>query len=102
MAVPPFHLTDTGMRLWVRATPKAGADRIDGVEVGADGRAYLKVRVAAAPDKGAANAAILALVAKAFARPKSAATLASGATARLKQIDIEGDAEALLARFDAL
>jgi uncharacterized protein YggU (UPF0235/DUF167 family) len=48
------------------------------------------VRVAAPPVEGAANAALLAFLAKTLGLPRSALTLASGAGARLKLIDIPG------------
>jgi len=60
----------------------------------------LKVRVAAAAADGQANAAVIALLAKALGRPKSALSLLSGQTARLKRISVEGLSEAeLLAAF---
>ncbi|MFA5600279.1 MAG: DUF167 family protein, partial [Phenylobacterium sp.] len=61
------------------------------------GRAVLKVRVAAAPTDGSANAAVIALLAKALKRPKSSLRLVSGETARLKLIEAEGLDEAGLA-----
>lgn len=60
----------------------------------------LKVRVAAAAADGAANAAVLALLAKALHVPKSSLTLVAGQTARLKRVAVEGlDAAALTAAF---
>jgi uncharacterized protein YggU (UPF0235/DUF167 family) len=53
------------------------------------------VRLAAPPVEGAANTALVALVAKAFAVPKRAVTLISGDTARLKRLAIAGNPEAL-------
>jgi uncharacterized protein (TIGR00251 family) len=91
-----------GISVHLRVTPNAGADRIDGTELRDDGSAVLRVRVKAAPDKGKANAAVIALLAKALGVPKSALTLVSGDTARLKTIAIEGDPTALAARLDAL
>lgn len=78
------------MRLAVRLTPRGGREAIDGWAVDGEGRPYLKVRVAAPPIEGAANAALLAFLAKTFGVPKSAVTLASGAGARLKLVDIAG------------
>jgi uncharacterized protein YggU (UPF0235/DUF167 family) len=75
------------MRLAVRLTPRGGRAAIDGWAVDAAGRPYLKVRVAAPPVEGEANAALLA---KTLGVPKSALTLASGAGARMKLIDIAG------------
>lgn len=85
------------MKLAVRVTPKGGRDAIDGWGADADGRVHLKVRVSAAPSDGAANAAVLALLAKAFKRPRTAVRLLSGDTARVKMIEIEGVDEAALA-----
>jgi hypothetical protein len=88
--------------LHLRVTPNAGADRIDGTQLRDDGSAVLRVRVTAVPDKGKANAAVVALVAKALGVPKSAVTLVTGDTARLKTIEIEGDPATLAARIEAL
>ena len=78
------------MRLAVRLTPRGGREAIDGWAVDGEGRPYLKVRVAAPPVEGAANAALLTFLAKILALPKSALTLVSGAGARLKLIEIAG------------
>ncbi len=78
------------MRLAVRVTPKGGRDGVDGWALDAEGRPYLKVRVSAAPSDGAANAALVAFLAKTLKRPKSALRIVSGETARLKMIEIDG------------
>lgn len=79
------------MRLTLRVTPNAGRDVIEGFERLADGTEVLRVRVAAVPDKGKANAAVIGLLAKALGLPKSALRLVSGETARLKTIDLPDD-----------
>jgi len=91
-----------GIMLAVRLTPKAGHDGIDGIATLSDGRPVLAVRVRAAPDKGEANAALAALMAKSLHVPKSAVTIAAGRTARLKQVRIDGDPNALAAKLAAL
>jgi len=93
-----------GKRLLVnlRVTPNAGADRIEGSEMRDDGSAVLRVRVKAVPDRGKANDAVIALLARALAVPKSSVTLVSGETARLKTIGIEGDPDLLLQRLQGL
>ena len=84
-------------RLAVRLTPRGGRDRIDGWAVDEAGRRVLKVRVAAPPVEGEANAALVRLIAKALGQPKSAVRIVSGDTARIKQLEIDGvDAEALV------
>lgn len=91
-----------GLTLYLRVTPNAGADRIDGTELRDDGSAVLRVRVTAVPDKGKANTAVIALIAKALGVPKSAVTLVSGDTARLKTLEVEGDPAELAAKVEAL
>lgn len=90
------------MTLHVRVTPNAGVNRIDGTELRDDGTAVLRVRVTAVPDRGKANGAVIGLLAKALAVPKTAVVLAQGETARLKTFEIGGDPVALAARIDAL
>lgn len=85
------------MRLAVRLTPRGGRDRIDGWARDADGRPYLRVRVSAPPVEGAANEALVALIAKTLGRPRSAVMIAAGASARLKILEIEDLDEAALA-----
>lgn len=88
------------MKLAVRVTPRGGRDAADGWALDAAGRPYLKVRVSAAATEGEANAALVAFLAKQLKRPKSAVRIASGETARLKTLEIEGlDETALEAAF---
>lgn len=68
--------------LAVRATPKASSDRI-AVE---DGR--VRVWVTAPPDKGKANKAVIAAVAKVLGVPKSAVVLVRGEASREKLLRI--------------
>lgn len=56
-----------------------------------DGREWLAVRLTAAPSEGAANDALVRLIAKALGVPRGDVTLASGATSRLKRLHISGD-----------
>jgi uncharacterized protein YggU (UPF0235/DUF167 family) len=62
----------------------------------------LKARVTAPPEKGKANASLIALLADSLHVSKSAITIASGETARVKSIEIQGDAAQLRARLEAL
>ncbi len=88
--------------LTVRLTPKGGRDSIDGIELLADGRSVLKVRVRAAPSEGAANDALLRLIAKAAGVPPRDVTLAAGATARVKRLAIAGDPPTLIAALEKI
>lgn len=98
----PARRTGDGIEVLVRLTPKSSRDAIDAIEADSSGRRYLKARVRAVPEKGAANAALVALVAKHFGVSKTSVSLVSGDTARLKTLHIEGDAEALLATIEAI
>ncbi len=98
----PWRITSQGIEVRVRATPRGGRDALDGVETRDDGAAVLKVRVRAAPEDGAANAAIRDVLRRALGLPASAVALATGATARIKLFRIAGDGPALAARLDGL
>jgi uncharacterized protein YggU (UPF0235/DUF167 family) len=57
--------------------------------VGRHGTAW-KVRVAAAPERGAANDAVLTLLAGALDVPRRGLTVVSGHTARDKIVEVQG------------
>ncbi|MDX8453530.1 DUF167 family protein [Mesorhizobium sp. VK9D] len=97
-----FRLRENSIDLYVRLTPKAALDRIDGVETAADGRSHLKARVRAVPENGAANAALERMMAKALGVPVSAVSVVAGGTSRLKTLRILGDAAALVERLQTL
>jgi uncharacterized protein (TIGR00251 family) len=85
-------------RLSVHLTPRGGADRIDGVRDGT-----LRVRVAAPPVDGAANEALVRLIAAELDVPRGAVRLVAGATARTKVVEINGvDEEAIRRRWPGL
>jgi uncharacterized protein YggU (UPF0235/DUF167 family) len=91
----PWTRTKTGLRLMVRLTPRAGADALGGVREIEPGQPLLLARVTAPPLEGAANAALVKLVAKALRVPKSAVSIEAGETSRIKALEIDGDAAAL-------
>ena len=97
----PFHITPDGVRLAVRLTPRAGRDGVDGVALSPDGSAHLKLRLAAPPVEGAANAALIAFLAKALDLRKSDITLVAGDKSRLKRLAIAGDGPELARRLTA-
>jgi hypothetical protein len=85
---PRLRPVRDGIAFAVRLTPKGGRDRIEGWTTGADGKAHLKARVAAPPEGGKANAALIALLAKTLDVKKSAIHIVAGETARLKTVAI--------------
>ncbi|MGB8276857.1 MAG: DUF167 family protein [Methylovirgula sp.] len=98
----PWTPRRDGLALTVRLTPKSARDALEGIEQLADGRAVLKARVRAVPEAGAANAALIRLLAKALGLPASAVSLESGATGRVKTLLLKGDAGALEMRLGAV
>jgi uncharacterized protein YggU (UPF0235/DUF167 family) len=87
----PVRRAENGVKVAIRLTPKAKANRISGIAVQADGAPILKASVTAVPERSKANAALISLLAKAWRLPKSAFTLAAGTTDRRKTIHIAGD-----------
>ena len=77
-------------RFEVKLTPGAARSEIRGWEDLADGQRILRVSVTAAPEKGKANAALIALLSKAWKLPKGAFTIVRGETDRTKVLDVDG------------
>lgn len=85
-------------RIGVRLAPGAGRDAIEGW-IGEE----LRVRVASPPVEGAANKALVRLLAKALGIAPTRLAIVHGALGRSKVIDVEGlsdaDVRARLAAF---
>jgi uncharacterized protein (TIGR00251 family) len=71
--------------LQVRVVPRA---KRNAIELDEDGG--IKVRVTAVPERGKANAAVIALIAKALSVPKRNVEVVRGHTSRDKTISIDG------------
>ncbi len=93
----PWQAVADGVAVTLRLSPKGGRDAIDGIETRADGQPVLKARVRVAPTDGAANDALLKLLAHALGIPARDVALASGATARIKRVKLTGDSNVLIA-----
>lgn len=87
--------------LAIRVTPRASKPGIGEWKADPGGRAFLEVRVAAAPTDGNANAEVIKLLSKALGVPKGAISIASGHSSRLKRLDVELDEALLAARLNA-
>jgi len=79
---------DGVIRVAVHVQPRASRSEIVGVH-----GAALKVRLQAPPVEGAANEALLALLAAALGLPRRAVRVVAGATSRAKTVEIEGTTE---------
>ena len=82
-------------KITVRLQPRASRDEI----LGRNEEGTLRVRVKAAPVDGAANAALIQLLAKRLGIAKSKISLVSGATARNKVVEVEGVTEAAVRKL---
>lgn len=100
-APPCWRPVPGGVRLRLKVQPKARRETIAGFAPDPDGAA-LKVSVGAPPEDGKANAAVIALLAKALGVAKSAVSVVSGATDRRKLVEIRGEETRLRAALDAL
>jgi uncharacterized protein YggU (UPF0235/DUF167 family) len=98
----PWRYGVEGLSVAVRVTPRGGADAIDGIETLANGRSVLKLRVRAIAEGGEANRAVVILLAKSLDLPQRRIRVLSGATSRLKQIAIDGEARQLAERLRRL
>lgn len=86
------------MRFSVRLTPRADRDAIEGV-----GDGVLRARVSAPPVDGAANAALVRLVASELKIPKGTVRIVGGESSRSKVIAIDDvSREAIVARWPGL
>lgn len=75
---------DAEIRFGVRLTARGGADRVEGVEEG-----WLRCRVSAPAVDGAANEALLRLLAGELGLPRSGIRIESGAKARRKIVCVD-------------
>ncbi len=73
----------------VQVRPKAGRDGIEGEVVDSSGKKWLKVNLAAAPQDGKANKALIGLLAKEWGCAPSRLSIVSGETSRHKIIKKE-------------
>jgi uncharacterized protein (TIGR00251 family) len=78
-------MQEPSTRLRLRVVPGAKRDAV----VGRHGDAW-KVRVAAAPERGAANRAVVRLLAEALALPERSVAVVSGHGARDKIVELSG------------
>jgi uncharacterized protein (TIGR00251 family) len=98
----PWRYSVEGLSIAVRVTPSGGRDELDGIDVLANGRSVVKVRVRAIAEGGEANRAVMKLLAGVLGVPPSCVRVLSGTTSRIKQIAVDGDPRALAATLQRL
>jgi uncharacterized protein (TIGR00251 family) len=86
------------VRFAVRLTPRSSSNRVDGVIDG-----VLRIRVTAPAVEGAANTALLQLLAEELLVARRDVRIIAGATSRQKLVVVDGvDPEAVVARWPGL
>lgn len=90
------------MKLTIHLTPKASHNKIEGWAWDEKGLKILRIKVTAVPEDGKANEALIKLLSKTLHIPLSRISLTRGATARIKQLEVdiaEEEGEAMLSFF---
>ena len=87
----PLTLRGGEASLRVRVTPRSARRSAGGIWRDGEGRAALVVRVTVAPEKGKANEAVIAILAKSLKLAKSRLTITAGLADRNKIVAISGD-----------
>lgn len=98
----PLREMGSATEIRVKVTPRAGRDEIAGIVAGAEGTAWLAVRLRSAPTDGRANAALLRLMAETLTVPASKIAVVAGAAARWKRLRIESDPGEVASRLARL
>ena len=86
--------SDAGVRFAVRVQPRASRSEIVGVHGDA-----MKIRLSAPPVDGAANEALVELIADALGVSRRAVRIVSGETSRSKVVEVEGVTAAAVLRL---
>ncbi|MEQ1725208.1 MAG: DUF167 family protein [Sphingopyxis sp.] len=97
----PWQAREDGVTLRVKASPRASRAAVKGVVALPDGP-VLAIAITAPPADGAANAALIAALAKLLAVPRNTVTLLNGSSARIKRLHVAGDAGELVEKLLAL
>ncbi|PHR55541.1 MAG: hypothetical protein COA43_15245 [Robiginitomaculum sp.] len=91
----PWRAVSDGVVLHLSVTPKSSKDSV-GESVEGPSGCILKVKTRAIPDKGAANQAVVKLLAKWLGVPKTSIKIVSGSRSKLKTVQIAGNFEEII------
>ncbi len=86
----PLRRDGADLLVSIRLTPGSSRERIGGIFTDAHGQKWLQASVTVPPDKGRANAALIAFLARTVKRPASSIFLETGDTNRLKRLRLTG------------
>ena len=88
-----------GLRVEIRLTPRASADRLVAIAVNSGGHRVLRAAVTAPAKDGKANEALLQLLARSWDLPRRDLSIFAGATSRNKMVRMAGDPQRLIDRI---
>jgi uncharacterized protein (TIGR00251 family) len=90
-----------GLRVAIRLSPRAKADRLVAIAEAAGGGRVLKASVTSPAEGGRANEALLRLLARAWDLPRRDLSIVAGSTSRNKAVQMAGDPERLITKITA-
>ncbi len=82
----PFEYTKDGAILRIKANPGAQVTEVKGMWEDKDGRVFLKINIAAAPEKGKANKELIRFLADELKVAKSDVEIVGGETDNYKKV----------------
>jgi uncharacterized protein len=97
----PLFPTRGGLRLAIRLSPRAKADRLNGMRVEADGVRVLAAMVRAPAENGRADDALLRFLARTLSLPRRDLSIVAGVARRRKTVHIAGNPQQLFDRLAA-
>ena len=97
-----YQQTSDGLKVFIRLSPKAKREGMQGIHTDPDGTQRLKIAVSAPPVDGKANEALIKWLSKHLHIAKSAITLVNGATDRSKTLLIAGNIDELIKNLELL
>lgn len=95
-----YQQTSEGLKLFVRLSPKAKREGMEGLHTDPDGTERIKIAVSAPPVDGKANEALIKWLSKHLHIAKSSITLIGGTTDRSKTLLIKGNAAELIQKLE--
>lgn len=95
-----YQTTPDGLKVFVRLSPKAKREGIEGIHTDPNGTERLKIAVSAPPVDGKANEYLIKWLAKYLHIAKSSITLISGTTDRSKTLLIVGNSDEIIQKLE--
>ena len=94
-------VANDGLRVAIRLTPRAKADRLLATAATAEGGRVIKATVTAPAEGGRANEALLRYLARVWCLPRGDFSIFQGTQSRNKTVHIAGDSRQLIEKIAA-